>query len=413
MKDTSFHKFGRNENGLERRRFFKVLVGMLAGAAGLRMLPMGASMASSEGNPPISDQETGVYLTGLAMGASVKKLKMAVREAVLAASDFSWLSRGDTVFIKPALNSGQTYPSTTHPEAIAAVIELLREKGAGRIIVGDMSGIEHVKLTARDLSGSTRKLMETSGMAGAVQAAGAELHFFEEEGWHAFYEDPMESGAHWKRGLMMPDILKTVDHIILMPRCSRHVLAGATLGLKAAVGYWRTDTRLEYHRDAATLHEKTAEANTAQTLLSKQRLVISAADKILTTFGPDDGYVHEPEIGLIIASASVVAHDMVSLAWLLENRRYIPAEEKNRFIDNSAMVAMVANYWVVHKLGGLMPSMTSQRLVKNDLQHIWDDRVLNRAYHVFKGVPKVMIHDADNNLPAELTKLLKGMVKAG
>ena len=88
---------------------------------------------------------------------------------------------------------------------------------------------------------------------------------------------------------MMPNILKDVDHIVLMPRCGRHVLAGSTLGLKAAVGYWRTDTRLEYHRDAATFHEKTAEANTARILLDKQRIVVSAADRILTTFGPDDG----------------------------------------------------------------------------------------------------------------------------
>ena len=173
---------------------------------------------------------------------------------------------------------------------------------------------------------------------------------------------PWIQGTHWKRGLMMPNILKEVDHIILMPRCSRHVLAGATLGLKAAVGYWRTDTRLEYHRDASTLQEKTAEANTARTLVKKQRLVISAADKILTTFGPDNGYVHQPEIGLIIASESVVAHDMVSLAWLLENRRHIPSDKKGGFVDNSPLVAWLANYWVVHKLGGWKPTLACRQV---------------------------------------------------
>ena len=61
--------------------------------------------------------------------------------------------------------------------------------------------------------------------------------------------------------------------------------------------------------------------------------LLSAADKILATFGPDEGYVHQPEIGLIIASESVVAHDMVSLAWLLENRRRMPAEQKDGFLD--------------------------------------------------------------------------------
>ena len=211
---------------------------------------------------------------------------------------------------------------------------------------------------------------------------------------------------------MMPNILKEVDHIILMPRCSRHVLAGATLGMKAAVGYWRTDTRLEYHRDASSLHEKTAEANTSRTLLEKQRLVLSAATKILTTFGPDDGYVHQPETGLVMASESVVAHDMVSLAWLLENRRHIPVEERDKFVDNSSTLAMLANYWVVQKLGGLKPALGADRLVKNDLQSIWDDRVLNRAYHVFDGLPKVVVHEANNHTPAEIIKRLSGMMKA-
>ena len=118
------------------------------------------------------------------------------------------------------------------------------------------------------------------------------------------------------------------------------------------MGYWRHDTHLEYHRDAATLQEKTAEGNTVTTLRTKQRLVISAANKLLTTFGPDKGYVFEPDNGLIIASGSVVAHDMVSLAWLLENRRIIPASERDGFIDTSKVVPMIANHMVTSWLGG-------------------------------------------------------------
>jgi uncharacterized protein (DUF362 family) len=356
-----------------------------------------------------SDRQARVCLAGLSRGASETTIKEAVRESVQAATDFSWLSKGDSVFIKPALNSGRPYPFTTSPFAIAAMVELLREKGARRVIVGDMSGIGHVKLSSDGLSGSSRRLMEASGMAGAVQAAGAELHFFEETGWEAFYEDPMASGDHWKRGLMMPNILKEVDHIVLMPRCARHILAGSTLGLKAAVGYWRTDTRLEYHRDAATLHEKTAEANTVRTLIEKQRLVVSAADKILATFGPDKGYIQQPEIGLVIASESVVAHDMVSLAWLLENRRHMPADQRDGFLDGNPAVARLANTWVVGKLGGVKPAIASDPLIKNDLMTIRDDRVLNRAYQVLGSVPKVTVEAANGMLHEGLKKCLEEM----
>ena len=272
-----------------------------------------------------------------------------------------------------------------------------------------MCGIEHMKPSPAGLPGSTRKLMESAGIAKAAAAAGGELHFFDEAGWNAFYEDPMTSGTHWKGTLMMPNILKDVQHIILMPRCARHVLAGSTLGLKAAVGYWRMDTRLEYHRDAATFHEKTAESNTSRTLLQKQRLVISAADKILATFGPDTGYVHQPETGLIIASESVVAHDMVSLAWLLENRRHIPEDKQDEFIDTSPLVARLANNFVVGKLGGWGPAIASDTLIKNDLKTIWDDRVLNHTYQIFGGVPKLTIAAANSKLPDELKKLLSEM----
>jgi uncharacterized protein (DUF362 family) len=395
---------------MRRRAFLKGVAGLSAGAVFSHSSSFGALRVTPEGKPPVSKNKTGVFLAGVPKGSSNETLKSAIREAVLAASDFSWLSRGDSVFIKPALNSGKPYPSTTSPLAIAAVIELLKEKGARRVIVGDMAGIEHVKLSPDHLSGSTRKLMETSGMSAAVEAAGGELHFFEEGGWQAFFEDSMAAGINWKHGLMMPKILQAADHIILMPRCSRHVLAGASLGLKSAVGYWRTDTRLEYHRDALTLQEKTAEANTSRTLLMKQRLVVSAADKILTTFGPDNGYVHQPEIGLMIASGSVVAHDMVSLAWLLENRRQIPSDEKGRFVDNSPLVAWLANYWVVQKLGGLKPMIVADKLVKNDLKTIWDDRVLKRAYQVFNGVPEVTLHGVNKEMPEDLKKRLTGMV---
>jgi len=346
-----------------------------------------------------------VFLAGVGRGASEQGMKVAVQAAAEATTDFSWLSHGDSVFIKPALNSSHPYPATTSPIAVGAMVELLKQKGARRVMVGDMSGIEHVKLSPRGLTGSSRRFMEATGMARAVQAAGGEIHFFEEAGWNGFYEDA-PSGRYWKRALMMPHILKEVDHIILMPRCGRHVLAGSSLGLKAAVGYWRTDTRLEYHRDASTYQEKTAEGNTVETLRKKQRLVLSAADKLLMTIGPDDGHVFQPENGLVIASESVVAHDMVSLAWLIENRGSLPNSGIEWFKDTSPWVARIANHYIVYKLGGLGPAVASERLTKNDIHTIWDDRVLNHAYQVFEGMPKVILRAANNAVRQEVMNRL-------
>jgi hypothetical protein len=66
------------------------------------------------------------------------------------------------------------------------MVELLKEKGAGRIIISDMSGIEHVKLTPERLKGSSRELMNASGISQAAQDTGAELYFPEEAGWAPF-----------------------------------------------------------------------------------------------------------------------------------------------------------------------------------------------------------------------------------
>jgi uncharacterized protein (DUF362 family) len=400
---------------MERREFLKVVAGVSAAALCSCTGDAGKSQSHQGDRTLTAGHDTKVFLAGVNDGASEQEVKSAVCAAAEAATDFSWLSKGDSVFIKPALNSGYPYPATTSPVAIGAMVELLKKKGARRVIVGDMSGIEYVKLTPQGLSGSTRRLMDATGMTRIVQAAGAEIHFFEEAGWNAFYEDIPAIGSHWKRGLMMPVILRDVEHIILMPRCSRHVLTGSTLGLKAAVGYWRTDTRLEYHRDAHTLQEKTGEGNTVETLGNKQRLVLTAADKILTTFGPDRGHVYQPENGLIIATESVIAHDMVSLAWLLDNRRHISPSEVDEFVDSSQLVAGIGNRWVVSKLGGWRSAMASERLTKNKLNTIWDDRVLNHACRVFGGVPKVILEAANEALREDLRKRLGEMtaVSAG
>ena len=252
-------------------------------------------------------------------------------------------------------------------------------------------------------------------MAQAALEAGAELHFFEESGWDAFYEDSPPSGSHWKKGLMLPMILKEMDHIILMPRCGRHTLAGSTLALKAAVGYWRTDTRLEYHKDSATLYEKTAEANAVDSLVTKQRLVVSVANKILTTYGPDKGYVLEPETGLVIASQSVVAHDMVSLAWLLLGRLEVPKWELVWFNDpdKSQFIVNMANRWIVSMLGNIMDAFQADTLMKNDVKNIWEDRTLNRAYQLFGGRPAIDLEAANDLVPEELKKSLTEMTTFG
>lgn len=389
---------------LDRRTFLKLMAIASAGTALPWRFARDALGILSPG--PHSQ----VILRGIKRRAEDHQLVEAVKEAARAATDFSWLSRGDIVLIKPALNSGNPYPATTSPAGIRAVVELLRERGARKVIVSDMSGVEHVKLSQEKLKGSSRELMKESGMAEAAIKAGAELYFPEEDGWDAFFEDGPSDSSYWKGAIMMPKILKEVDHIVLMPRCGRHVLLGSSLGMKAVVGYWRTDSRLDYHKGASTIQEKTADANTVSSILDKQRLVLTTATKILTTFGPDKGAVSEPQTGLVIASESVVAHDMVSLAWLIMNRASLPVQKSYRDPYKSQFLVNNINRLVVGHLGGLTEVWGTEKLVRNDLAAIWDDRVLSRAFEVFGGVPRVALFDEDNTVPAGIKKKLEKML---
>ena len=402
---TGKHKSAQPCLGMDRREFIKLIVTVSAAAAMPSGLVHAAQMLLGSG------PEVNVSMAGVSRAANEAELITAIRQAAEAATDFSWLSRGDAILIKPVVNSGNGYPATTNPAGMKALIGLLKEKGAKRIIVSDMSGIEHVKLLPDKLRGSTRDLMKSCGIAQTVVEAGGELYFPEEEGWHSFFEDGPVSGSNWKNGIMMPKIIKEVDHVVLLPRCSRHALAGATLGMKAAVGYWRTDSRLEYHHDAATFHEKTAEANTVTSLKEKLRLTLTVANKIQATFGPDKGYVVVPDIGLIFASESLVAHDMISLSWLLESRLKVPEEYQKVYQDpyKSQFIVNLANRWVVNLLGGIVQATGAEKLLRNDLEAIWDDRVLRRAFDLFGGVPQLRFIDANSSVPDELRRRLTAM----
>jgi hypothetical protein len=273
------------------------------------------------------------------------------------------------------------------------------------VILADMSGVQFLRFSKDDTTGSTRALMERNGLAAAARETGAEVHVFEEAGWDGFYSETPQERRAWHGAITLPAVLHEVDHIILMPRCARHVLAGSTLGLKAAVGWWRHDSRLEYHRDASTFAAKTADANTLPTLTGKQRLVLTSATRVLTTLGPDQGWVSEPDTGLVFASTDVVAHDMLSLAWLVENRAAMPRDEREGRLDDpntSSLSVNFVNRLVVRWLGGWGEVLRTQGLARYDLNTIWDDPTLRGAFETFGGVPHLELAAADASLPQEL-----------
>jgi len=377
---------------LTRRGFGRLAA---AGAAALAM-PMRANATEQvlgpEGLHPAGGPSVPVALAGVPRSSEEAATERAVRETVQAITDFAWLSPGDSVLIKVSCNSGNVYPATTDPVALRAMIGLLKERGAGRVIVADMSGVQAVRFSPDATKGSTRALLHSAGLAQAAEGAGAEVEAFEEAGWDGFYAEAPAAKGSWNDTILLPNVLKQADHVILMPRCSRHLLAGSTLAQKCAVGWWRHDSRLEYHHDASTFAQKTADANTVPSLRAKQRLVVTSATKVMALFGPDQGRVVAPETGIVFASSDAVAHDLVSLSWLLSTRAAIPEDERGGVMDDpneSPAVVNVANRVVNLWLGGLGKAFSAERLHPWPASDVWNDRVMRRAFEVSGGVPAV------------------------
>jgi uncharacterized protein (DUF362 family) len=206
------------------------------------------------------------------------------------------------------------------------MITLLREKGAGEIVVGDQSGIEHVYHDPVQQRGSSRDLCQSAGLLDVIDDTGATAWFFEEFGMDAYREAFPSKSHHWTTPILITTAIDNVDHIIHLPRISRHFMAGTTLGLKIAVGYLRSDNRVNGLHGIVNLREKYEEINHVQDISYKLRLTVSSGRKLLTTFGPDTGQIVEPDYGLILASDDLLAHDLLGTAWLEANRSGDPGD---------------------------------------------------------------------------------------
>ena len=357
--------------------------------------------------PQFSDASELVTLKALALGASDDEVIAAVRNVAEAATDFSWLSRGDTVLIKPASNSAKPYPATTSPFSIRAMVGLLKERGAGRVIVADKPGVEHVYQDKEGQRSSSRKIMTINGLHQATLESGGEAHYFDEAGYDAYFGDWTEHDSHWRGELILPNILNQVDHVVLLPRVSRHVLAGTTLGLKTAVGWLRDDSRLELHRDAKSFFEKIAEINDAKVLRQKLRLVLTVATKVQTTFGPDRGFAAEPDPGLVFGSTSLLAHDMVSLGWLSWNREYAtPRNQVAWYRDPYLIQPGFINRLLVGYIWGVRQLLRCETYGTVPIRSVRTEPVISRAAAIWGGVPRLELEDPGAGLNRKIRDYL-------
>jgi len=233
------------------------------------------------------------------------------------------------VLLKVASNSRYEHPSTTSPDAIVGMVQYLKDKGAGRVIVADQAGVEWVRYRAGDTqltSRTTEKVFEENGILAAIKQSQAETFTFDSQPFDNGYfaaTEPRLSG--WKNGIHIPAIIREVDHIIYMPRLSAHAITGYTMALKLAVGWMRDDTRLEFHQKGGNLYEKYTQVTWSKEIKDRLRLSFTYASKLLLDIGPDVGTHAILPHGTVVASTHAADHDVVAATLLMAYDDAVPS----------------------------------------------------------------------------------------
>ena len=133
----------------------------------------------------------------------------AIQRALELIGGLDFLHIGDSVLLKLALNSANPFPATTSPVLLSELITLLKDHGAGDIVVGDRSAY------GRD----TMYCLQETGIYQAAVDSGAEVVVFDE---NDTVRVKPERAIHWPDGFSVPRLFNQVDHIIALPRLSTH-----------------------------------------------------------------------------------------------------------------------------------------------------------------------------------------------
>jgi len=204
-----------------------------------------------------------------------------------------FVKKGDVVFVKPNIGWDRKpeLAGNTNPEVVAAIVKMCFDAGAKAVKVGDNS--VHV----------ATRTYETSGIAAAAKAQGAEIVFFDK----ARYKEFAIGGERIKTLLLYPDVIES-DLVINVPIVKHHVLANATICMKNYMGVM--DNRAPFHQDfSACLADLTR--------FMKPKLCVLDAVRVLKDHGPVGGNPADVVVKTTVAAGvDIVALDALGLELL-------------------------------------------------------------------------------------------------
>jgi uncharacterized protein (DUF362 family) len=145
------------------------------------------------------------------------------------------------VLVKPNVNSDDPHPGTTNPAVVGAVVRMLYDAGAEKVIVADQSNSFYLP---------TLKSMEKVGIKHAAEKEGAFVTGFEDYPWVKIQDPRMK----YSKSVRVSRLIYDAERIVSVPVVKTHSLETFTMSLKNWVGIIHPQDRYLMH-----LHEDIAQ----------------------------------------------------------------------------------------------------------------------------------------------------------
>jgi uncharacterized protein (DUF362 family)/ferredoxin len=221
---------------------------------------------------------------------------------------------GRTVLVKPNI-LGAVPPDrhvNTHPSVVRAVVAAVARRGAGRILVGDNSGMRAY--------GSGE---EAARVAGILDAAGGHFVNLGASPVAVKMTSPFAAELAFSREVLQADVL------ISLPKMKTHVATAVTGAIKNSFGHLVGGEKSRLHREAVG-PENFARAVVDVFQVRPPDLIILDAVWAMEGQGPSGG--RPRHVGRILASDNAVALDAAMAAMMGLRPRQVPllriAEER-------------------------------------------------------------------------------------
>lgn len=217
-------------------------------------------------------------------------LKADITRAVKLIGGFEKiLSGSETVLLKPNYNTADPYPGSSDPKFVGAVVELLREHGAGQVVIGESTAyLRH------------RKVLEEAGLMSVAHELDVPVIVYDEDGW-----ERVRVGGHYLKRVKIARALRRFERLIYVCCPKTHHAAKFTGSLKLGMGLIGQLDRFWMHM--RYLQEKIAEMN----LAFAPDLILADMRRTFIKGGPAKGELREPR--LILASGDRIALDVEAI----------------------------------------------------------------------------------------------------